>query len=140
MADGEGRAGSGEDRGRRPDPAGCCRPVEVEGYEVLIGKGARENDELTFRVASPRDLWLHVAGQSGSHVVLRVGEAGDPPRTVVERAAELAAWHSKARNAGGKVTVHLCRVADVTKRRGAPPGQVQLRRWDALKVYPRGES
>jgi predicted ribosome quality control (RQC) complex YloA/Tae2 family protein len=59
------------------------------------------------------------------------------PRTVVQRAAELAAWHSKARGARGKVEVHLCRVADVSKPRGFAPGEVLLRRWDAVKVYPR---
>jgi predicted ribosome quality control (RQC) complex YloA/Tae2 family protein len=60
------------------------------------------------------------------------------PRPVLERAAELAAWHSKARGARGKVEVHVCRVADVRKPRGFAPGQVQLKRWDAVRVYPRG--
>jgi predicted ribosome quality control (RQC) complex YloA/Tae2 family protein len=59
------------------------------------------------------------------------------PRNVIERAAQLAAWHSKAREARGKVEVHLCRVADVRKPRGAHPGQVEIRRWEAVRVYPR---
>jgi predicted ribosome quality control (RQC) complex YloA/Tae2 family protein len=57
---------------------------------------------------------------------------------VLIRAAELAAWHSKARGAKGKVEVHVCRVADVSKPRGFDRGQVLLRRWDSVKVYPRG--
>lgn len=114
------------------------RTFEADGFEILVGKGARSNDELTFRVARPRDLWLHAAGYAGSHVVVRAPEgAGDVPAHVIERAAELAAWHSKAREARGKVVVHVCRVADVRKPRGAPPGQVQLRRCDAIRVYPR---
>ena len=115
------------------------RVVEMEGFEILVGLGARENDELTFREAEPQDLWLHVSGCPGSHVVIRNPD-GLPalPRPVVERAAELAAWHSKARNARGKVEVHVCRVGDVSKRRGAPAGEVALRRWDAIRVYPRG--
>lgn len=114
------------------------RAVEADGFEILVGRGARENDELTFRVAGPRDLWLHAAGHAGSHVVIRQpDEPIDVPRTVVERAAELAAWHSKARNARGKVEVHVCRVADVRKPRGFPAGQVQLRRWESVRVYPR---
>ena len=44
--------------------------------------------------------------------------------------------HSKARDAG-RVDVHVCRVADVSKRRGAPAGEVTLRRWDRVRVYPR---
>lgn len=115
------------------------RTLEVAGFEVLVGKGARENDELTFRVAAPHDLWLHAAGYAGSHVVVRNPERlAEIPREVVERAAQLAAWHSKAREARGKVEVHLCRAADVRKPRGSPPGRVELRRWEKVKVYPRG--
>jgi len=112
------------------------RAVLVDGYEVLIGKGDAENDELTFAVAAPEDFWLHVAGGvPGSHVVVRNPEKLDAlPRAVVERAAELAARHSKARDAR-RVDVHLCRVADVSKPRGAPAGQVELRRWERVRVH-----
>ncbi len=111
------------------------KTVVVEGYEVLIGKGDAENDELTFALAAPEDFWLHVAGGvPGSHIVVRNPEKLDTlPRAVLERAAELAAWHSKAR-AARRVDVHLCRVADVSKPRGAPPGQVELRRWERMRV------
>ena len=113
--------------------------VKVDGFEVLVGKGAAENDRLTFEVAEPRDFWLHVAGGvAGSHVVVCNPDGlAELPRPVVQRAAELAAWHSKARAARGKVEVHLCRVADVGKPRSFAPGEVALRRWTSLKVYPR---
>jgi hypothetical protein len=113
------------------------RTVHVDGFEVLIGKGDAENDLLTFEVAEPHDLWLHVGGGvPGSHVVVRNPERlDDLPRAVIERAAALAAWHSKARHAG-KVDVHLCRVADVSKPRGMPPGKVLLARWKRLRVFP----
>jgi len=112
------------------------RTVVVEGYEVLIGKGDADNDELTFALAAPEDFWLHVAGGvPGSHVVVRNPEKLDTlPRAVVERAAALAARHSKARDAR-RVDVHLCRVADVSKPRGAPAGQVELRRWERVRVH-----
>jgi len=117
------------------------REVECDGWTILVGKGDEENDRLTFGVAEPRDLWLHVSGPAGSHVVVRNPddlELAEVPRAVVQRAAELAAWHSKARGARGKVEVHLCRIADVRKPRGFAPGQVLLKRWEAVKVYPRG--
>ncbi len=117
------------------------RAIACEGFEILVGKGDEENDRLTFGVAEPRDFWLHVAGPAGSHVVLRNPDdlpLEELPRPVVERAAELAAWHSKARGARGKVEVHLCRVADVRKPKGLAPGQVLLKRWQAVRVYPRG--
>jgi predicted ribosome quality control (RQC) complex YloA/Tae2 family protein len=115
------------------------RRLEFEGFEILVGKADADNDRLTFEIAEPRDFWLHVSGPAGSHVVVRNPEAlAELPRSVVERAAQLAAWHSKARGARGKVEVHVCRVADVRKPRGFAPGQVLLKRWEAVKVYPRG--
>lgn len=113
--------------------------VETNGFEILVGRSARENDRLSLREARPDDLWLHAAGHAGSHVVIRAreGKTGEVPREVVEQAAQLAVRHSKARGAGGKVAVHVCRARSVGKRRGAPAGQVVLRDYETVKVYPR---
>lgn len=121
-------------RRERP-PAADYLTFETDGYEILVGQSARDNDRLTFDVADPQDLWLHVSGMPGSHVVVRNPGSGEVPRPVVKRAAELAAFHSKARAAGGKVNVHVCRACDVRKPRGAKSGTVQLRRFDEVKVY-----
>ncbi|HUG37698.1 MAG TPA: NFACT RNA binding domain-containing protein [Candidatus Limnocylindrales bacterium] len=116
----------------------ALRRYEKDGFEILVGKGAKDNDRLTFRVAAPRDLWLHASGYAGSHVVVRNPDRlAALPREVVEAAAQLAAHHSKARGARGKVDVHVCHAEDVRKPRGYPPGMVQLRRWESVKVYPR---
>lgn len=112
------------------------RTVDVEGWEVLVGRGEEDNDHLTFDVAEPHDLWLHVGGGTpGSHVVVKNPEKGEVPRGVVERAAELAAWYSKARGAP-RVDVHYCRASDVSKPRGAPAGLVSLARYKSVKVKP----
>ncbi len=109
----------------------------VSGFEVLIGKGDVENDRLTFAEAEPRDFWLHVAQVSGSHVVIRNPDClSDLPRQVVEQAAQLAVWYSKARKSRGKVEVHVCRVSDVSKPSGFTAGKVRLRRWWSVRVYP----
>ena len=127
-----------QDPPKRADGKGrAVRNVEVEGFEILVGKGDADNDRLTFKVASPLDVWLHVAGVPGSHVVVRNPDRlAELPRAVLERAAELAAFHSKAKH-GGKVEVHWCRVADVSKPRGAAPGKVLLRAYKSLRVYPK---
>jgi predicted ribosome quality control (RQC) complex YloA/Tae2 family protein len=112
------------------------RTVNIDGWEVLVGRSAEDNDYLTFRVAEKRDLWMHVGGGTpGSHVVIKNPDGVDIPRDVVEQAASLAAWHSKARGAG-RVEVHACRAADVSKPRGAPRGQVEIKRYKRLKVAP----
>jgi hypothetical protein len=127
-----------EQANKRQDGKGrAFRSVMVGEFEVLIGKGDADNDALTFKVGNPSDFWLHVANVPGSHVIIRnPDKISEPPREVVERAAQLAAWFSKARD-GGKVEVHFCRVADVSKPRGFAPGKVLLRTYKSVRVYPK---
>ncbi|MBX3126010.1 MAG: DUF814 domain-containing protein [Polyangiaceae bacterium] len=114
------------------------RTLRVDGWEILVGRGDEENEHLTFGVAQPRDLWLHAGGGTpGSHVVIRNPSGGEVPRQIVQRAAELAAWHSKARSAK-LVEVHVCRAADVSKPRGAKRGTVSIKREKRVKVRPEG--
>src|SRR3954469_6021488 len=112
------------------------RRVVFEGFEILIGRGAQENDALSFGVAAQSDAWLHVAGGTpGSHVVIRNPEQVSLRKAVVGRAASHAAWFSKARNAAS-AEVHYCLVSDLRKAKGAPAGQVQLRRYKSVRVRP----
>ena len=112
------------------------RTVVVDGDDVLVGRNDADNDYLTFRVAEKRDLWLHAGGGTpGSHVILKNPDGGDIPREVVEKAAQLAAWYSKARGAP-RVEVHVCRAADVSKPKGAPRGQVLIKKFSRIKVTP----
>ena len=112
------------------------RTTCVDGFEVLIGKGDAENDRLTFHEAEPHDFWLHVSHAPGSHVVVRnPDQLSALPRHVLEQAAQLAVWYSKARSSRGKVEVHACRVSDVSKPHGFPAGKVTLRRWQSVRVY-----
>ncbi len=106
--------------------------------EILVGRTARDNDALTFRIASQRDFWLHVAGSPGSHVIVRNPEGlTSLPRETLRFAATLAARHSKARDAG-RVSVHVAQVKDVSRPRGAPAGQVSLKRYRSVRVSAGG--
>ena len=112
------------------------RTFQIDGFEVLVGRGEDDNDFLTFEIAEPNDGWLHVAGGTpGSHVIVRNPDRIELPRTVIESAAALAAWYSKARGAP-RVEVHWCRARDVSKPRGAPAGLVELSKWKSVRVKP----
>lgn len=116
------------------------RFVSPDSFTVLVGRTAEDNDALSLKLASPRDFWFHVAGESGSHVVVRNPENLERlPRDTERFAASLAAGYSKARK-GGRVAVHACRCEDVSKPRGLAPGKVQLDRYRTVQVSPsRGE-
>ncbi len=112
------------------------RFVSPDGMTVLVGKSAGDNDLLTFKLGRPNDFWLHVAGQSGSHVVVLNPDGLDRmPRDTARFAAGLAARHSKAKR-GGQVSVHVSTCAEVRKPRGLPPGKVSLRKFGSLKASP----
>ena len=129
-----------QDRGS--DPATGDVPVfketTVDGFRILIGRNARNNDLLTQKFAYKEDLWLHARDVSGSHVVIK-HQAGKPfPKNVIERAAELAAWYSKRR------TDSLCPVIVTPKKfvrkpKGLAEGQVLVEKEDVVLVVPRGE-
>jgi predicted ribosome quality control (RQC) complex YloA/Tae2 family protein len=130
-----------------PDPeAGLWRGRSVarrftspDGLTVLVGRTAADNDVLSLHLGAPRDFWLHVAGDSGSHVVVRNPAGLDRlPRDSERFAAGLAARYSKARR-GGRVAVHLTTCSEVSKPRGLPPGQVQLGRYRTLHATPAAE-
>jgi predicted ribosome quality control (RQC) complex YloA/Tae2 family protein len=113
------------------------RTLQIEGREVLVGKGARENDELTFDVAGPEDFWFHVADYSGSHVVVRnPSKDKNLDESVLVKAAQLAAYFSQARNSS-KVDVHYTKRKHVTKPRRAKPGLVRLLEFKSIKVEPK---
>ncbi|HVF51429.1 MAG TPA: NFACT family protein [Pyrinomonadaceae bacterium] len=119
------------------DVAGARRYRSSDGYEILVGRGAQDNDRLTFRVARPHDGWLHAADYPGSHVVVRNHKRGAeiPQRTIFE-AAQLAAHFSHARK-DSKVAVHYTERKFVSKMKGAAPGLVRLSSFRTLLVEPR---
>ena len=107
-----------------------------DGLIVLVGRRAKDNDLLTLKLGRPNDFWLHVAAESGSHVlVLNPQGLSRLPKETQRLAAGLAAGYSKAR-AGGQVAVHLATVADVGKPRRAKAGKVALRRFTTVKARP----
>ena len=112
------------------------RFVSPDGLTVLVGRTAGDNDLLSLKLGEPRDFWMHVAGESGSHVVVRNPDGLERlPRDTLHFAAALAARYSKARH-GGRVTVHVARCGDVHKPRGLAAGKVVLDRYTTVRVAP----
>ncbi len=77
-----------------------------DGFTILIGKNARQNEEITFRRARADDLWLHARNVAGAHVVI-VRAGRDIPESTIEEAAKLAAQYlASARRFGGRCHRH----------------------------------
>ncbi|WP_026462671.1 NFACT RNA binding domain-containing protein [Adhaeribacter aquaticus] len=111
------------------------RTFETEGFKILVGKNAKNNDLLTQQHTYKEDMWLHAKDVSGSHVVIKFQAGKNIPESVLEKAAQLAAWYSKRKNDS------LCPVLYTPKKyvrkpKGAEPGEVFVEREKVLLVKP----
>lgn len=105
------------------------------GNEILVGRSARSNAELTFRLARPDDLWFHASGMPGSHVVLKLSGSAVADDEEILEAAGFAAHFSKGRN-DSHVEVMVTERRHVSKIKGAPPGLVRVERMRTVRVRP----
>lgn len=108
-----------------------------DGFEILVGKNNRQNDQLTLKTAKATDLWLHTQGIAGSHVIIKT-DGKQPPEQTIFEAAQLAAYHSKGRS-GSQVPVDCTAVKFVKKPAGAKPGMVIFTNNKTLFVTPSEE-
>lgn len=112
------------------------KTLEFQGFRIYIGRNSKNNDELTQREAFKDDLWLHAKDVSGSHVVIKYQAGKKFPKSVIERAAEVAAYHSK-RKKDSLCPVIFTPKKYVRKVKGAPAGAVIVEREEVIMVSPR---
>lgn len=96
--------------------------ISPSGYNIYIGRNNKQNDELTLKMASKSDVWLHTKNYPGSHVIIECNGTVPDDQTI-NFAAGLAAYYSKARESSA-VPVDYCQVKYVKKPSGARPGMV----------------
>ena len=127
---------------KRPQGAGRILTVDLAGeIRILIGRSALQNEEVTFKMAGRGDLWLHVRGAPGAHVVVKGAqfealEHDEPTALEAARtAAALAAYYSKSRSEPA-ADVIVTRVRDVHRLPGGAPGQVTVRNERTIRVAP----
>ncbi|HMD01483.1 MAG TPA: NFACT RNA binding domain-containing protein [Candidatus Baltobacteraceae bacterium] len=108
----------------------------AQDARILVGRSPRNNAELTFRIARPDDLWFHVRGSPGAHVILRIDSEREPTSAELTAAAQLAALHSKARGSL-KVPVDYTARKHVRRRAGGAPGHVWYTDAQTIVVTPK---
>ena len=109
---------------------------KIEDYTFLVGRNNMENDYLTLKYAKKTDLWFHTKDIHGSHCILVLNGSPLPQDDILLKCAEIAAYHSKARNSSN-VPVDICEVKYVKKPNGAKPGMVIYRNNKTLHVTPK---
>jgi predicted ribosome quality control (RQC) complex YloA/Tae2 family protein len=108
------------------------KTLVIEDFEVWLGKSASDNDAM-LKLAAKQDMWLHVRGFAGSHVIIKKKGSGFP-ESVIQKAAELAAKNSKARTQKMVPVIYTERKY-VSKPRKAAPGEVAVLKEKVMDIY-----
>jgi predicted ribosome quality control (RQC) complex YloA/Tae2 family protein len=105
-----------------------------DGWTIYVGRNRHENDYLLSRVAQPLDVWLHILGQSGAHVLVKVTSSKhEPPLTTLREAAQVAARFSKtAPNTKVRVVYTQCK--NLRKAGSSKPGVVRYENEKTMEV------
>jgi len=109
------------------------RKYVYNGFTIYVGKNNRQNDELV-RKASDNDLWFHVQGMPGAHVLIKTaGKYVD--EDTLKYAASLAATYSKGKYSSN-VPVDYTQIKYVKKPRGFKPGLVLYSNFKTIFADP----
>ena len=122
-----------------PDVSAPYRYRTPSGFELLIGRNNRQNDQLTFRTAGDYDLWFHTQEIAGSHVLLRLEPGSVPDEGDLQFAANLAAHYSQGRQSD-QVPVVYTKPKYVYKPKGAKPGMAIYKQERILWGHPQAGS
>ena len=109
----------------KPYGVDIVMPANYTGKEEGLGRSEEGNDHLSMRLARGKDLFFHLDGAPGSHVILRTEGRPDPPQESVLEASELAVHFSKQKNAS-RADVHVVPIKNVRKPKGTKKGLVYV--------------
>ena len=134
------------DDGREMRPTASAKPLRKQertahtfrhfttkdGHEILVGRNDTQNDALV-RQSNGNDLWFHIRGFPGSHVVLKTGGKKDVPFEAILEAAKTALnFSSRVRD--GKGTITYTQIKNLKKPKNSAPGKVLVTREKTVDV------
>jgi predicted ribosome quality control (RQC) complex YloA/Tae2 family protein len=111
----------------------------IDGFRIWVGKNAKHNDELTLKYSFKEDLWLHAKDIPGSHLIIKYESNRPFNMSIIEKAAEIAAYYSK-RKTDSFAPVIYTPSKFVRKRKGSLPGQVVVDKEKVILVSPKNPS
>ncbi|BEP29478.1 Rqc2 family fibronectin-binding protein [Helicovermis profundi] len=109
--------------------------LSSDGFKILVGKNSAQNDLLTLKSSSNKDIWLHTKIIPSSHVVIKTEGKEVPEKTILE-AALICSYHSKAKMSSN-VPVDYTAIKNVSKPNGAKPGMVIYVHYNTVYVTPK---
>lgn len=117
------RASEGTAKAPPPGPKSPGLVIRSGAFTLLVGRNAKENDELLRRHTRGNDWWMHTRDYSGGYVFIKDIRGKSVPLEVLLDAATLAIHYSKARKEG-KAELYYTQVKYLRRAKGGPQGLV----------------
>ena len=95
----------------------------VNGWYILVGRDANENDELLRHHVRGDDMWLHTRDYPGGYVFIKHRKDKTVPLDILLDAGNLAVYFSKARGSG-KTDLYYTHVKYLRRAKNGPKGLV----------------
>lgn len=95
----------------------------IDGWYILVGRDANENDDLLRHYVKGPDLWMHTRDFPGGFVFIKNRPGKTVPLDILLYAGNLAVYYSKARKSG-KADLYYTHVKWLRRAKDAPKGLV----------------
>ena len=95
----------------------------IDGWQIIVGRDASENDELLRHTVKGADMWLHVRDYHGGYVFIKNRPGKTVPLEILLYAGNLAVYYSKARK-NGSADLYYTQVKHLRRAKNAPKGTV----------------
>ena len=95
----------------------------IDGWQIIVGRDATENDELLRHTVKGADMWLHVRDYHGGYVFIKNRPGKTVPLEILLAAGNLAVYFSKARK-NGSADLYYTQVKHLRRAKNAPKGTV----------------
>ena len=114
---------NGREAARKDEDTRAGVRVSVSGWDIIIGRNARENDEILRHDAKGMDIWMHTRDYSGAYVIIKAKRDKTVPLPVLLDAASLAIHYSKAKK-NGRADLYYTYVKYLRRAKDGPRGLV----------------
>ena len=96
---------------------------EIDGWTILVGRNANENDDLLRHYVKGHDLWMHARDYSGGYVFIKARSGKSIPLDIMLYGGNLAVYHSKARK-NEQADLYYTEVRYLRRAKNGPKGLV----------------
>ncbi|MDY4129787.1 MAG: NFACT RNA binding domain-containing protein [Treponema sp.] len=96
---------------------------EIDGWTILVGRTATENDDLLRHTVKGQDMWMHTRDYAGGYVFIKAKAKKTIPLEILLYAGNLAVYHSKARK-NGQADLYYTQVKHLRRAKNGPKGLV----------------